>query len=187
MHSNVDFMQNIQKLQAQYYEKNTKNTFFKKAQKQDCAETVIQNIDLNELISRTVYVIPNTNKVFIDYLVFKTYAVPSIYPQIVDKVLNTFQDAINVYGNYEVHINLSSFSVSACERYKSILEILCTECFKLNAGMTILLTKLITYYTPSAMETIIKILTPFIDPVVRPKLVLINKKESEALMNALMV
>ena len=74
----------IQQLQEQYYNKNKKNSLFKSSQKLDCAKHITEQIPLNDLLSKTFFLKENTNIVITDYLVFKTYANPNNYQQIVD-------------------------------------------------------------------------------------------------------
>ena len=50
-----------------YYDSNKKNTFFKKSQKMDCAKEVSQNFSLQQLLDNSVYVVENTNYIYIDY------------------------------------------------------------------------------------------------------------------------
>jgi hypothetical protein len=41
--SKDDLIKNVEKIKAEYYETNKKNTFFKSAQKIECAKQVFQN------------------------------------------------------------------------------------------------------------------------------------------------
>ena len=58
--------------------------------------------------------------------------------------------------------------------------------FTREKNYSYLLTKFYVYYTPNAVSNIIQIVTPFIDPVVRPKFVLYSKTESEQLLKNLL-
>jgi len=174
-----DFLKKIQELQGDYYSQNGKNKFFKKSQKNECAAIVSNNMDINQLVGATMYIVAGTNKVFFDYTVFKLYATPENYDLIIKNVLLLFQECIDKYGTYETHINLLSYTVSACERYKSIFPVLFDECFKKGTTFSEKLNKLYIYNTPSAMATIIQIMTPLVDPIVRPKIGYYSKAESE--------
>jgi len=174
-----NFLEKIQQLQGEYYNKNGKNTIFKKSQKTECAAIISNSMDLQQLLNHTMYIIPNTNKVFFDYTVFKLYATPDNYNAIIDHVLCLFQICINNYGTYESHFNLLSYTVSACERYKSIFPVLFDACFKNGKTFSDKLDKLYIYNTPSCMASIIQIMTPLIDPIVRPKINFYTKSETE--------
>jgi hypothetical protein len=84
--SDPDFSKRINELTSQYYSDNKKNMFFKSNQKMECASVVSNQIGINELIQNTIFLIPDTNSVFMDYTVFKTYATPDNYPKIVNYI-----------------------------------------------------------------------------------------------------
>lgn len=180
------FLEKIQQLQGDYYSQNGKNTFFKKSQKTECAAIISNKMDIEQLIANTMYNVPGTNKVYFDYTVFKLYATPDNYDAIITNVLRLFQNCIDEYGSYESHINLLSYTVSACERYKSIFPVLFDECFKKGKTYSDKLSKLYIYNTPSAMATIIQIMTPLVDPIVRPKINYYTKAESSAALEVLL-
>ena len=102
-------------MKENYYSVNSKNSFFKKSQKLDCAKFISESIDLNTLIDKTVYAIPDKNIVFINYPVFKYYANPENYSQIIDHIINVFKYVIQYFGSYDVYINLSSFFLQLLE------------------------------------------------------------------------
>ena len=81
--------EDIVNAQNQYYETHKKNTFFKKSQKFDCAESVCSQIPLEHLINQTCWIVPNENKVVFDYRPFKMYANPSNYIIIVDNIVRS--------------------------------------------------------------------------------------------------
>ena len=58
----------IKEIQDDYYSKNKKNTIFKNKQKFECANTVCNVFTIEYLISQALYIIPNTNKIFFDYI-----------------------------------------------------------------------------------------------------------------------
>jgi len=77
---------------------------------------------------------------------------------------------------------LNSFTVSACERYKDIIQIFCNECLRSNTRYSINLSKLVVYNSPNMIDSISRIILPFIDPIVRNKITLYNKLESDSLL-----
>ena len=122
-----EMLQRIQEIQTGYYSENGKNRFFKNRQKNDIAQQVCTELDYERIIPLTIYVLPNTNKVFFNYPIFKTFGMPDNYGYcqyylqdlISSKILCT-------YSTFEIHINLASFTISAAHRYfvaiKSLFE-----------------------------------------------------------------
>ena len=91
---------------------------FKSSHKLNCATKVTETFDIMELIQKTIYIIPSTNKIFVDYLVYKLYANPSVYHSIVDYTISLFSQCISLYGNFECHIHLKSFTITSAHRYR---------------------------------------------------------------------
>jgi hypothetical protein len=172
----------LEEMKKEYYSKNSKNTFFKSKQKLALAENISSTLSVDDLLQRTVYVIKDTNKVYIDYTVFKTYANPSIYEKMVKFALFVLDYCINKFGSYEVYLNMDTFSVSACHRYKEVIETYLNECMKHETPYTEKLTTMHLYNIPSVFDTIQKLLAPFIHDDVNKKIDLHNKKESQALI-----
>jgi hypothetical protein len=164
--------------------------FFKKKQKTECALTISNNMDIQQLIQNTMYIIANTNRVFFSYPVFKLYANNDNYDLITSNLFSLFHQCIDEYGSYQVHIDLNSYTISACERYKPFFPVLFDECFRKeqtipdDKNFTMALDKLFIYNTPSAMETIAQIMRPLVHEAVRNKIVFYDKSESGALLAA---
>jgi hypothetical protein len=180
--SNQDkLLDQISQLQEQYYEENAKthNFLYKNKQKIECATAISSQFNLEQLLNHTSYIIPNTNKVFFDYTVFKTYATPELYKTIVDWTTNLFEICIQQYGNYEAHINLLSLTITATDRYKQVFPILVQNSLVRQNKYAHLLTHFYMYNPPNVFDTIIKICSPFIDSTVRQKIILISKSESD--------
>jgi len=182
----IDFNKRIEELTNQYYSDNKKNTFFKSSQKMECATTVTNEIGIDALIQKTIYIIPNTNCVFMDYTVFKTYATPDNYNKIVGYILSLFDYCIANYGEYYAHVNLDSFTISAAERYKNLIECFLTNCMSSESQYSFKLKHMLIYNTPNTFNNISKLLMPFIDPLVRQKIVFYDKKCSGELITKLL-
>lgn len=176
----------IELLIDEYYAKYGKNILFKKAQKNECAEIISNAISIEQLIANTIQILPGTNKVFINYLIFKTFATQNNYDIVINNLIELFQTCIDNYGSYEVHINLSSFSVSACERYKGVFPVLVEYCFKRNNKYLHSITNLYIYNTPTSMPTITQIVSPFVDPSMKKKITYYNKIESNNMIKNLL-
>ena len=67
---NVNFQERIAQLQNNYYKDNAKCILFKTNQKIDCANTISNTFEKKELFSNTVFILPNTNKLYFDYTFF---------------------------------------------------------------------------------------------------------------------
>jgi hypothetical protein len=178
----TEFINKITNLRNQYYSDSGKNIFFKNKQKMECATTICNSIGIEQIIDKTIYCLPNSNKVFFDYTIFKMYATPDNYDRIVTHALLQCRHNISNHGNFEIHINLNTFTVSACERYKDIIQIFCNECLRSNTRYSINLSKLIVYNSPNMIDSISRIILPFIDPIVRNKITLFSKSESDMLL-----
>lgn len=185
-----DFLSKVEKMKEDYYSNNKKNMFFKKKQKTECALTISNNMDIQQLIQNTMYIMGNTNRVFFSYPVFKLYANNDNYDLITSNLFSLFHKCIDEYGSYQVHIDLNSYTISACERYKPFFPVLFDECFRKeqtisnDKNFTMSLDKLFIYNTPSAMETIAQIMRPLVHEAVRNKIVFYDKSESAALLAA---
>jgi len=187
MHSSSESLLNdIEKFKNAYYSDNKKNIFFKKSQKMDVATQICNQFSLEELIKKTVILIPNTNRVYIDYTIFKIYATPDNYKQIIDHVIACFNVCISTYGNFECHINLHSFTITAAERYKTAIEIFCKDCLKSETRYGRMLSKMYIYHSPGMIEQFTTIFLHLIDPYVRDKFTLYNKEESNGFITSLL-
>ena len=181
-----DLLAQVNKFKDSYYSKNSKNTFFKKTQKADCAEQISQQFDINVLLNNTVYIVGDTNQVFFDYAVFKLYANESNYQQIVDYVILLFDVVIRTHGSYVTHVNLDSFTVSAAERYKKVIQTFNTACIRnTEFQYTQRLQSWHIYNPPSVIDMIHKILKPFIEPSVFNNARIISKEDSAARLSEL--
>jgi len=180
-----DKMEQLQQIKDEYYNQNKKNIFFKNDQKFHLAQSVCTQIDLEELMYNTCWIIPNTNKVYFEYSVFKHYACPDNYEQIVNKIYGLCLNCVQRYGSFEVHVNLASFSMSAAERYKSIIQMYCDQCNNKNTSLTEYLDKLYLYNVPVMIDNISRLLSPMVPPEVRTKREMFSKEISESMLQAL--
>jgi hypothetical protein len=178
--SSYSLIEEIEKFQDAYYSQSGgKNVVFKKSQKLECASQISSNFDIQILLNKTVYIIQNTNKIFIDYTVFKLYGTPDNYKLIIERLFSLFLEAINRYGNYECHINLNTFTITAAERYKKIIELFCSECLQNTTRYAVYLSKMHIYNSPSMLENIATIFMHYIEPCVKTKIEIHNKIESD--------
>jgi hypothetical protein len=175
----------MEKYQQDYYQSQGKNMFFKKSQKQDCAKGVSQAFPLEEMINRTIFLLPQKNKLVFDYTVFKLFATSENYDAIVQRVIEAYDLLLTKYPTFEVHIILDGFTISAAERYKSIIQLFCNKCMTSQTRYTQYISAMYLYYTPSMMENISALLKPFIDPGINERIVMYSKAESPAIFKRL--
>jgi len=185
MISETNLIKDVTQLQNEYYKNDPKNMFFKKNQKLDCAKHIESQFDLNDLIAETVYIIPNTNKIFVDYMILKLYANPDNYEIIINHMFELYNYCIEYYGNFEININLNSFSISAVERYKSVIKIFSDKCITKNRDYSLNIVQMKIYNTPFMIDSISKLIKPFIDYRIYDKIVMYSKEESVHLLREL--
>ena len=179
MSSSYNLLEEVKEFQDSYYSQNTKNLFLKNSQKIKCAKDITQNFNIVDLIKKTIYIIPNTNKVYIDYLIYKLYANPNVYNDIINYSLNIFSECISKYGDFECHINLNTFTITSAYRYNDMIELFCKKCLTTsNPSYSMLLSKMYIYNSPSMMENISKIFIHLINSEVKNKLIIYNKQET---------
>jgi len=178
-------LEKMNEIQNKFYNDNSKNSFFKKSQKMDCAKEVCKTFDLNEMIAKTIYVIPDTNGIYMDYTIFKLYANPDNFDAIIIHIINTCRYLVTYYKSFEVFINLDSFTVSAAERYKGLIKKYCDNCLTENTDFATLMVKLNILNTPSVIEMIVKIIKPVIDKGVVEKVIFHKKNDSKDLVDTI--
>jgi hypothetical protein len=178
-------LEEITRLQNSYYTSNAKNTIFKQKQKEECASVISNNFELQKLLNAMCFVIPNTNKLFVDYTVFKTFANADNYDIIVNHIFTLVNDIAIKYNIYSVHVNLSTFSISACHRYKDIIQLYINKCIIMNTGIINKVSKLHIYNTPSSIESIRTFIIPLTSHIIRNKFVTYSKEESIEMLKQL--
>jgi len=171
------FLQNIANKQNQYYAEHGKNTIFKKNQKQDCAEMICQTIGINELVRKTAYIIPETNKVYFDYTIFKTYATIQHFEAIVDYTYSLCMECLKSFDTYEVHVNLLSFTISAYDRYKDLINLFCNRCVGEFSTCPQSIQAMHIYNCPHVIDQVAKLAKPMISPLVSSRTHLHLKSE----------
>ena len=100
--STSSLMKDLESFKEEYYNKNSKNTFFKKSQKADCAKKICEEYDIYELLKQTAYFIPSNNEIFFNYPMFKLFANEENYNTIIDYVF----EADFIKNTYELSLIL---------------------------------------------------------------------------------
>lgn len=175
----------INNARNEFYGESGKNVFFKTRQKFDCAKRVVSQIPIEHLLARTCWIPDNTDYVRIDYTILKTYASPEVFETIVYHIIRVCSEALSTNSYLKVILNLDTFTVSAAERYKVLIEMFCEKCFQANLGFAISLQTFIIYNTPATIDSIKPILLPLLLEEIRPKIKLVSKKETPGLLGSL--
>jgi hypothetical protein len=157
--------------------------FFKKKTKIECAKNVSNTMNLEELLFHTSFQIPNTNIIYIDYTIFKLYANEDNYIHIIHTILGLITHCISTYGNYIIHINFDSFTISAFERYKEMFFLLISTIGDMEVYPY--MTQCYIYYSPSTIMQMIQFITSVIKINIKEKITLYNKEESKSLLDQL--
>lgn len=173
-----DIVTKIKDVQDGFYSTNKKKMFFKKAQKLDCANLVAENIPLDQLISKTMFIVPNSNKVYIDYTFFKLYANPDNFSEVAENIVFILKKCIELSNIYQMHLNLDSFTVSALERYKPVIIHFCNKCLSHDTQFVNSLEKFYIYNVPKNFDHMVKLLKGFIDKDVYKKVQLLDSSDS---------
>lgn len=181
-----DLMAQLEKFKEDYYTTNNKNLFFKKSQKKDMAQQVSNAFNVEDLIQRTVCVIPDTHHIMFDYTVFKHYAHEDIYNDIIEYSRSIIKQCVANYGKFVIHANVGSLTITSVERHRKLVEIINQLYLTGEDGLSHYFEELYMYYPPSMMESIFTFIRPFVDSSLMNKLVVVSKKDSEQVYPQLM-
>jgi hypothetical protein len=169
-----EYLLKIQKTQKEFYSNQAKKHIFKNAQKTECANYVSTNVKFEHLIESTAFIVPNTNIVYFNYLVFKTYGSPENAKPIYAHITALIESILTTYESYELHVNLKTFSVSACHRYYSMI----VSSIESNSLFTEKLNKLVIYHTPFVIDQVTVMLYQSIKPFLN-KIEYVKEKSEE--------
>ena len=99
------------------------------------------------------------------------------YNYCVDYIISRFKECIQRHGNFSCTIDLNTFTISAAQRHKNLIELFCRKCLNDTVNnYSESLTKLDIENPPSAMEQLYKLFNNFIDPQVKSKIQILSKK-----------
>jgi hypothetical protein len=178
-----DLLNKIAAVTDKYDSENNKNRIFKTSQKMERAARVSESVDLTDLLENTIYNMPNTNRVFIEYPVFKKYAHPDIYANIVNHFIRVLEEKKNQYGNFQIYVNLETITVSAVERHKSLMKLFSDTCITQNRKFSCYLEKCIFYNMPNIIDAIKIVLFPFVMPQTRKIIEFFNKEQTDKILH----
>jgi len=173
-----EISEKIKNIKDMFASSSMNASIFKNTNKLNCAKMVSDNMNIQELIKHTIFIIPNTNKIYMDYALFKTYAHDQIYDILIQYVIHLFNVCIESHNSFELHIDLNTFSISAAQRYKPAIQKFCNECLSNGTDMMLHLSIFRIYNTPSMIDSISSIFRPFISDQIKNNVEFINRKDS---------
>tara|TARA_Y100000992_G_scaffold118920_1_gene77959 strand:- start:2159 stop:2731 length:573 start_codon:yes stop_codon:yes gene_type:complete len=174
-----DLLEKVKNLQDDYYKENKKNTFFKKAQKYECAKTVSTNLDVITLLKNTMYFLPNSTDLYFHYPLFKTFANPENFETIVMYFVNLCKKFLEEVGTFNLHINWVGYTISAHQRYMPLYDLFIKLGRANNFALEYSLKNLYLYNPPNVLDQIEVLIRPIIAPGIQKKIKIISKSESQ--------
>jgi hypothetical protein len=181
----MSFQDKIAQLQQQYYQNHNKCAFFKSKQKTDCATVISSSFNNEHLFANTLYILPNTNNIYFDYIFFKSYANPDIFVEFIDYTYKLILICIQQFKSYALHINWNTYSISAHERYKELYNLFLDKYQQGDLNLHEHLTELCVYYTPNVIHAISGLMRPLMHPDILNKIILFSKSDSKQMLNKL--
>ena len=115
----------LAKFREEYYNKNKKKTFFKKTQKNDCAEKITQQFSLNELLEESIFT--KEHVIFCNYPVIKTFLHPNIYESIMNYIDTHLNFLLENFTVIDINIDMKSFTITAAQRYNDLIQCFCKK------------------------------------------------------------
>jgi len=183
MESNI--LNKLDALKNEYYQNNTKNTFFKNSQKNDCASNITNKLDLQTLFQHTVYNINQTNHIYFDYTFFKNYMNDSILENIIQYAIELFAQVIHKHGHIVFHVNMDTYSITSHERFKHIYPMFFEACNNNNIIFNKHISSLFAYNSPKVLTTLSSFFSAFIGQQTIQNVRLFSKLESKPLLEKL--
>ena len=172
----------LQKLREQYYtdSQKQKGLFFRKQEKFECAQTLVQSNYQNkeqllDLFASMIYEDPDHNALVLKYAVFKYIAHPELYPAITHWMFHVIRQMLTRVQIFDVIIDLQGLTISAVERYKDFCRVVSEEGLK-NGGNFLLNTRYIHVHNPpSFIRQAVALVLPLVDPCIGAKIVIPTK------------
>lgn len=144
-----------------------------------------QNIQLNEeqlkfLLDQSFFI--KTNKIIVKYKIIKNFANSTNFYYIIEDLIVKIKYLISKYGNFEIHIDLESYTLTSHERIKNIYGLLFKSCEDDNVLFSEKLVKLHIYNCPMFIRSLSSFFAPFINKTANEKIFLFNKIDSEKML-----
>ena len=151
----------IQAYKNLYYEKNRKNTIFKTTQKFDCAKEISNHFSIEKLLMSSVYIIPNSNIIYIDYPQVKLFLCPEVYDLSCKYFYNLHQEILKTYSYFKVRADLKSITMTAAHRYNDLIKYACST-YLGSTELSKKIEQIQILNPPSVIQAILNLFAPFI-------------------------
>lgn len=162
-----NLLEQMNQFKEEYYKTNSKNILFKNRQKKQYAETICNQFDVSVMIENTIKVLTDTNTVVVDYQIFKLFANENIYDLIINYAIQIFDSFILNNQTFYIQVNAKGLSVSAIERFKGFIKLMCMK--TINKNYSIMINEISIYNAPNIIEQIMPIIKPLIEKGVYEK------------------
>lgn len=189
--SNLITSNKLEQIKNDFYSENGgKKLFFKNKQKFEIANQICNTFNIKELLSESMYIIPNKKCIYFNYELVKLFLTQEISNEIFNHMVEIYDSCIRDYGKLVIHININSLTISAAERYKSLIIAIIQKLEKMSIEINICYSDYIeniTFYNiPSFLHSFILLFKPYIakDEVFN-NITLYKKNESEKKLNEL--
>ena len=165
-----DILEKINALKGEYYSTNKKNILFKNDQKFDCANTIVQNMNMTELFNSIIQI--NNNEFLCNYSLFKTIINPTIYMDFIEFIFQINDKILQIYPTYNLYIDLKGLTMTGVERYKDFISLLSKEGQRNGKNFLQRLNHVYLTNPPFMIANIGKILLPLMDKVIKDKIII---------------
>jgi hypothetical protein len=165
-----DILNKINSLKTEYYSENKKNLLFKNGQKFDCANTIVQNMNISDLFKSILR--PEENQLLFNYSMFKTIIHPDIYIDFIYYIFEVNDQILATYTTYNVMIDFKGLTMTGVERYKGFITTLSLEGQKNKKNFLQKLGQVQIINPPFMIANIGKVLLPLMDTIVKDKIVI---------------
>jgi hypothetical protein len=165
-----DIMNKINSLKTEYYSENKKNLLFKNGQKFDCANTIVQNMNIFDLFKSILR--PEENRLLFNYAMFKTIIHPNIYMDFIYYIFEVNEQILATHTTYDVIIDFKGLTMTGVERYKDFITTLSLEGQKNKKNFLQKLGQVKIINPPFMIANIGKVLLPLMDTIVKDKIVI---------------
>jgi hypothetical protein len=142
----------------------------KNQQKFDCANTIVQTIDLDVLFNTIIQVKENT--FFFNYNIFKTIITPMVYMKFISFIFEINAKTLKDYLTYDVIVDCKGLTMTGVERYKDFISLLSLQGQKNEQNFLQKVTRIMIINPPFMVSNIGKILLPLMDKGVKDKIVI---------------
>ena len=170
MSDSSDILEKINSLKKEFYSENKKNILFKNQQKFDCANIIVQTMDLDVLFNSIIEV--KDNSFFFNYNMFKAIITPIVYMKFISFIFEMNAKTLKDYLTYDVIVDCKGLTMTGVERYKDFISLLSLQGQKNEQNFLQKVTRIVIINPPFMISNIGKILLPLMDKGVKDKIII---------------